>query len=232
MADIDKLFEQISNEVLTEEVKLQMSVLFENSLNEAIKAKEAELEAQNKTEIDSFKEGLVTQIDDYLTYFVEEFTKKNTQVIEEQVKIKTAEKVLKTFQALVNDFHVQLDEKKEVETDKLEESKKEISRLTNELIKSKKEVKLREKAAIVLEATSGLETDMEKAKLVEFAKNLPFDELFEKKVTAFRKATLSEAKVVKEEKEVPKKEKLVIQEEKIVEPAPEKTAVDTYLDRL
>lgn len=231
MADIDKLFEQISNEVLTEDVKLQMSVLFENALTEAVKAKEVELEKQNKTEIAEFKEGMITKIDDYLGLFVEEFVSKNSSVIEDSVKVKTAEKILKTFNGIVNDFHVQLDEKVATDEEALKESKEEINKLTKKLIESRKEVKMREKAAIVMEAASKFDTELEKAKLVEFAKKLPFDELFEKKLGAYCKTTLTESKKPATE---PKKEKLVIKEEKeefVKEPVKE-TVINRYVENL
>ena len=230
MADIDKLFEQISNEVLTEDVKLQMSVLFENSVTEAVKAKEAELEKQNKIEIAEFKEGMITKIDDYLGLFVEEFVAKNSAVVEDSVKVKLAEKIMKTFNGIVNDFHVQLDENKIDVESTLKESKEEINRLTKKLIETKKEVKMREKAAIVMEAASKMATELDKAKLVEFAKKLPFDELFEKKIGAYCKTVLTEKKEVPAEK----KEKLVIQEEKeeFVKEPEAKTAVTTYVEKL
>lgn len=218
METIDTLFEQISSDILTEETKLQMAVLFENSLNEAIKAKEVEMEASNKADITAFKESLVTNIDDYLTYFVEDFITKNTSVIEESVKIKTAERVLKTFSGVMADFHLALDEKKISTDTKLAESHQEVSDLTKQLIEAKKATKLREKAALVMEASFSLTTDVQKAKLTEYAKGLPLDEIFSKKLNAFGQLMLSEAKV---EVEKPVAQKMTLVEEKevfVVEP--------------
>lgn len=230
MGDIDKLFEQINNEVLTEDVKLQMSVLFENALLEATKAKEAELLEKSTQEMKEFKESLTNQLDSYLDLFVEEFTKKNEAVITESVKVKTAEKILKTFSALVNDFHIQLDEKKIDSEDALKEANSKINELTTKLIESRKEIKVREKAALVMEASTKLTTDLEKAKLVEYAKGLPFDELFEKKVKAYTTTVLTEGKV---KEKTFTKEKLEIKEDKPEFVAEKKeTAVSSYLDRL
>jgi hypothetical protein len=225
MADIDKLFEHISEEVLSEDVKLQMAVLFENSLTEAIKAKEAELDEANKAEITTFKESLVNQIDDYLNYFTEDFVAKNAAPIAESVKLKMAEKVLATFSGIVNDFHVQLDEKTIGDDVKLTEARTEVSELTKQLIASKKEIKLREKAALVLEASFGLTTDLQKVKLAEYAKAQPLDEMFTKKLGAFCKTVLVEAKVAPAPKE-----KLVIVEDKPEFVAEEKkpTTFDSY----
>jgi hypothetical protein len=211
MADIDALFESISNEIINEDIKLQMAVLFENALTEAVKAKELELQEDNKKELSTFKEDLVNKLDDYITHFTEEFVKNNSSVIEESVKVKTAEKVIRTFNRIVQDFHLQLDEGKVVVEDGLKESKKAINDLTKQLIEARKDTKLLEKAAIVLEASFGLTTDLEKAKLTEYAKNLDHDSLFEKKVSAFCKTVLTESKIKSTDS---KKEKLVIVEDK------------------
>ena len=113
----------------------------------------------------------------------------------------------------------------------LKESKEKINSLTNDLIAAKKETKMREKAGLVSEAISKLETDIDKAKLVEFAKKLPFDELFEKKLYAFSKTVISENKekkkeVIKEKITIKEEEEVVIKEEKV------ESQVDKYLSRL
>jgi hypothetical protein len=126
-----------------------------------------------------------------------------------------------------------LDEKKIDNEKELSEAKAEINTLTSRLIESKKEVKLREKAAIVAEACIGLKTELQKAKLVEFAAKLPFDELFEKKLGALSGTLLTEA-VTKKVEEKP--EKIVIKEE--IEEVPEtkapeeKTQKTEYLKNL
>jgi len=217
MNDIDKLFESIQSDVLTEDVKLQMAVLFENAINEAVKVKEEELEAKNKIDTEQFQESLTNKLDDYINLFVEEFTKENAKTIEESVKVKTAERVLKAFNQIVEDFNIQLDEKKVTDEEALVEAKAELNKVTNQLVEAKKEIKMREKAALVTEACSKLDTDMQKSKLVEYAKKLPFDELFERKVAAFSTTVLTEEKKPFSKKE----EKIVIIEEKETPPIAE-----------
>lgn len=229
MADIDKLFESINSEILDESTKLSMSVLFEQAINDAVKLKESELEVKNKAEITTFKETLTNKIDDYIQYFAEEFTKSNTKVIEDSVKLKLAEKVLKTFNGIVNDFNIQLDEKKINVEESLKESKTKIDTLTKQLIESRKETKLREKAALIVEAASTLTTDLQKSKLTDYAKKLTFDELFEKKIKSYVGTVLTEAKT----KAKPIAEKLEVMpddvtflEEKVT------TQMDKYLSRI
>ena len=233
MADIDKLFEQVSSEILTEEMKLSLAVMFENQLNEAIKLKEEQLQEDNKKEISTFKESLIEKIDQYLTFFSEEFVKSNQMAIQESVKTKTAERVLKAFDALMKDFHYQLDEKKVTSDDKLVEYKKEINTLTKQLIESRENVKKVQKAAMVVEASTKLDTDLQKASLVEYAKRLEFDEMFESKIKAHVTNMLTEAKhQAKEQKSQTKLivEEQVVPEKKVV--VEEKTTVDKYLENL
>jgi len=98
---LEQLFEKINSELLTDEIKLEMSAMFESAVNEAIQTKEQELEESNKQEITEFKDSLTTKLDEYLTYFVEEFTQENEQQVEDAVKIQTAEKVLGVFEGIV-----------------------------------------------------------------------------------------------------------------------------------
>ena len=228
MDDIGKLFEQINSEVLTEETKLSMAILFENAVQECVKAKEVKLEEENKAKLVEFKESLIEQVDKYLDYFVEEFTKKNAGVIEDSVKVNTAERVLKTFSTIVEDFHLQLEPKKIDAEAMVSETKKQLNDVTKELIEAKKQIKAGEKASIVLEAAHKLTTDVQKEKLAAYAKNLQLDDLFEKKVNAFVTATLVEAK--SKETKKPIVEKIVIKEEKVEEV--DRNPVNKYLEKL
>lgn len=229
MADIDKLFEQIENDVLTEDIKLQMAVLFENTLNETIKAKETELEEKFKADFIAEKEELINKLDSYLDHFCTEFVENNKNVIEENVKVKTAEKILALFESIVNDFNLQLNENKIEDGEKLEEAKQEIVKLTNQLIESKKEIKIREKAALVYEASTQLSTDMEKGKLLEYANKLSFDDLFEKKIGAFVKNLITEST----QKVEPVKEKIEVKtEEEVVIVEKNESQIDKYLQKL
>lgn len=225
MQEIDKLFESINNEILTEDVKLQMAVLYETQLNEAIKAKEEQLEKEYKDNFLTEKEQLINQLDSYLEHFVDEFIKENTTQVVESVKVKTAEKVLTLFKEMVNNFNMQLDSESINVEETLKESKDKINLLENEIITLKKEVKLRDKASLIAEAIHKLNTDMEKGKLLEFAKNLPFDELFTKKLDTYVKTVLTEKTQTPQKEDI----KLEVKEEDSTNIIVEQTEVDKIL---
>lgn len=232
MADIDKLFESIESDILSEDIKLSLGILYEQSLTEAIKAKETEMQATAATDLAKFKQGLTEQTDSFLNYFSEEFTKTNAPTIEDSVKVKLSEKIIKTFNTLMADFNMSMSEKTVSNEDELAEAKKECNKLTTDLLEAKQEIQIHKKAAIIVEHASTLSTDVQRNKLADYAKVLPLDKLFEAKVKEFSKMLLTEGKafskpVAKEKMDiVEKNETKLITEEQL------KTAVDIYEENL
>jgi len=183
MEQLKELFESIESELLTDEVKLQMSTLFESAINEAIKAKEEELEESNKKDIKVFKEDLVEQIDSYMDYFCKEYIKENEQVVEDFAKVKLAEKVLRNFQQMTEAFNISLSDESISSEDEIHELTAENTKLINKLIESRKETQDVKKAAMIKEACDTLDTDVDREKLINLAKTIEFDDdIFESKL--------------------------------------------------
>lgn len=211
--NLKELFESIQSDILTEDTQMKISVLFESAVNEAIKVKELELEEQAKAEISEFKEDLVEQVDSYLEYFTTSYIKENEQVVEDFTKVKLAEKVLRNFQQMVEAFNISLSDESIDAEDEVDELKCENNKLYNKLIESRKEIKLIKKAAMISEASDKLETEIQREKLVEMAKDLEFDEdIFESKLDVLVDKILGEKTVVAEKLE--EKEETVITESK------------------
>jgi len=197
---LEKLYESISSEILTDDVKLQMATLFESAVNEAITAKEKSLEEQNQVEVSQFKESLTNQVSEYLDYFVEEFVQENEESIDESVKINVACKVLESFDSLVEGFSKEISEEKLEESSKLEELTAEVNKLHTKVLESRGEVQSVRKTAMVLEACQELETDVEVDELVHLAKTVEFDDIFESKLQVFIEQIIS-ARTSKQSKE-------------------------------
>jgi len=173
---LEQLFEKINSELLNDEVKLEMTAMFESAVNEAIQAKEQELEESNKQEIAEFKDELTIKLDEYLTYFVEEFTRENEQQVEDAVKVKTAERVLNVFEGVVNDFNMKLSDEA-VDNDKeLEEAKATIDSQTEELLETRKQIEAMKVEKIVEGIAIGFETESDQEKFRELAKTITFTE--------------------------------------------------------
>lgn len=166
---LEKLFEKINSELLTDDVKLELSTMFESAVNQAIEAQEEELEEANRKEIAEFKEELVEKVDEYITYFVEEFTNSNEQQIEESVKIQAASRVLSVFEGLVKDFNLQLDEQVVEENEELETLKAKFNEQTEKLIAKGKELDTLKMESVKKELSLGLGTDLEMEKFLKLA---------------------------------------------------------------
>ena len=221
--DIEKLFEDISSEVLTEEVKLKLATMFESALNEAVAAKEVELEESNRAEIGQFKEELTEQIDEYLNYFVEEFIKDNEGPIVDRVKVDTASKVLESFVGLVNQFNMQLSDEKIDESLEIDELRKKNNELVEQVIESKKAVVSLKKESMVTAKGAGLATDVERERLKTLAETVECDEIFNSKLDVFVE------QIVAARTKVPS-ERLTEEEEVIPEdPALQTEAMKSYM---
>lgn len=198
---LKELFESISSDILTDDIKLQLGTIFETTVNEAVEAMELQLEENNKVEIEEFKEELVSNIDDYLNYFVGEYIKENESVVEDYTKVKLAEKVLRNFKQMCEAFNISLSEESISSEDEIEDLKTENTKLVNKLIESKKETVSVKKAAFISEAAEKLETDVQREKLVEMAKNLEFEEdIFESKLGVLINTILAKKDEIIEEK--------------------------------
>jgi hypothetical protein len=198
---LTELFESISSDILTDEIKLQLGTIFETTVNEAIEAKETELEESNKVEITEFKETLVEQVDSYLDYFVDEYIKENESIVEDYTKVKLAEKVLRNFKQMCEAFNISLSEESFSSEDEIEELQTENSKLVNKLIEAKKETVLVKKAAFIAEAAEKLDTDVQREKFVEMAKKLEFEEeIFEEKLGVIVDTILAKKEEIVEEK--------------------------------
>lgn len=224
---LKELFESISSDILTDEVKLQIGTIFETTVNEAVVAKEQELEEANRTEIAEFKDTLVEQIDSYMDYFVSEYIKENEAIVEDYTKVKMAEKVLRNFKQMCEAFNISLSEESLDSEDEIEELQSENTKLVNKLIEAKKETAQVKKAAYIAEAAQKLETDVQREKLFEMAKALDFEEeLFEGKLEVLIETVLAKKEEVIEEK-------LEEKEEVVEEPKAQVTeAVKSYLKYL
>lgn len=171
---LKQLFEKINSELLTEEVQLEMSAIFESAVNAAIAKKEVELDEKNKAEIGEFKEELIGKLDEYLHYFVEEFTRENEKQITDAVKVKTAERVLSTFESIVKDFNLQLSEQTVTDNAELDGAKSKISEQTETILALRKEIQAMQSEKIIVSIAEGLGDDVRKDKFRQLATTVSF----------------------------------------------------------
>lgn len=229
---LKELLEKINSEVMTDEVKLQVSAIFESQVNEAIKAKEAEMDEANRGEIAEFKENLISQIDEYLGYFVEEFTKENEMQIDETVQISTAKRVLENFASLVDGFHLELSEGKIEESADLVKAKADLNAAVEKVAGLKKELSEATRKIIVAEAASQLDTDSQVEKFTKLCEGVEFDmeaaDEFKAKLAFFVESVKVEAAPADKIEESTEKTTEVVIEESVKD----QTRIQSYLSRL
>lgn len=222
---LKELFESLSSDVLTEDVKLKLATIFEASVNEAVKAKETELEEASEKEMSEFKESLVESIDDYLDYFAEQFVSQNEVMVEDFTKVKVAEKVLENFKEMCNAFNISLSEETVSFEEEIQEAKESENKAINDLVEARKEIELLKKTAIITEASKQLETEVQVEDLVEKVKSLDFDDVFESKVQIFVEQILG----TKKEEEPKKLEESVEPKDETKKPSDKMSKYLNYL---
>jgi len=225
MDELKALFESLDSDIFTEDTQLKMATLFEATVNEAVKAKEEELEAKSLQEMSEFKESLVESVDSYLDYFAEQYVAQNEAIVEDFTKVKLAEKVIRNFEQMCQAFNMSLSEESVSNEDEVTAIKEDLNKKVNDLIESRKEIQTLQKAGMIAEASHKLETDVQRESLYKKAKDLELDEIFESKIEALVEGILT-AKVEEPAKKL---------EESVEEPVVEKKTTDTmskYLNYL
>lgn len=224
MEDVKKLLEdlKIDKEILSDETIGKFTVIFESKLGEAKQSQQEKLEEQNKEEIETFKNDMLTQLDEYLNYFVEKFIEDNKESITDSVKVKTAEKVLEKFHGIVDDFNISLSEEELTAEDEINDLKENLNYAVNEKIELEKELTDLRKTNLITEKASSFEVDSEKSSFTKIAENIDYldDESYKEKLkiifeninTTKEKETLTEEKL--EDKEIKNKQEEPLQESK------------------
>jgi hypothetical protein len=184
MAMLEKLFEQIESELLTDEVKMQLSTLFEAQVNDAIEAEKTKLEEKNEKEIGEFKEGLIEQVDEYMAYIVEEMMDEKEESIEEATRVATAEQILESFKTLAGNFFVSTTAEAIQESADLDDAKKDLTDAVNRALGAEKEVVSLKKSIAITAKAQEIETDTVRENFIKLAESLEYTdaESFEEKL--------------------------------------------------
>lgn len=225
---------KLDEKVFTEEVVDKMAVIMESKLSEERDTLKEELVKENEAELKEYKEFLETQLDNYLNEFVSEFTEKNKEQINESVQVKTAQKVLSAFNDMVNSFNIQLDEGTLDESFEVDTLKEQLNEAVNAKIDLENKLQDIQIKDLIKESSEKIGTDSEKAKFVELAEGLAFDDekSFKEKLTTL-KETIKVSANDEEDDTLLEKEVLDQQDEKLEEAAnPTKDFQDEYLDLL
>jgi len=223
-ADVAALTE---GEDLSEEFKEKAKTIFEaavvSKLNEELERMHEDYAKALDKEIETVKTELAEKVDDYLSYAVEAWMKKNSLQIESGIKAEMGEQVLTGLKQVFVENYIDLPDEKVDLVDDLQEQLNTMESKLNESIEENvglsKQVGSYIKNGIVTEIAEGLSLS-QKEKLVSLAEAVEFEneESFKAKVSTLRESYFST-----------KPEKTEVSEDVQVENAPEAgSAMDAY----
>ena len=223
-ADVAALTE---GENLSEEFKDKAKTIFEaavvSRLNEELERMHEDYAKALEGEIETVKSDLAEKVDEYLSYAVESWMKKNQLAVEAGIKAEMGEQVLSGLKQVFVENYIDLPDEKVDLVDGLQEQLNTMERKLNESIEENvglsKQVGGYIKNGIVTEIAEGLSLS-QKEKLVSLAEAVEFEneESFKAKVSTLRESYFST-----------KPEKTEVSEDVQVENAPEAgSAMDAY----
>jgi hypothetical protein len=223
MENLDKVFEQfVKDQVITEETKKELSVVFESMVNEAVKAKLVEEKKAIVADYDSKFEIVVAEhnentkdmLNSYLKHCVEEFVTENKVAIKNAIVVEKSKQIIDGIQAVFEKHGIRLPEGNESIVSEMNQKNenlmKENTKVVNENIQLKAALEEAEKAVAFIKMTAEM-SEVSKEKLMNLMSGLVTESVedFKEKLSILKKTVATEAKkkkkVTKEEDEEEKK---------------------------
>ena len=167
---------------LSEEFKEKAATIFETAvktrIQEQVKVLESQYEEKLSKETETVKEAMVSKVDSYLNYVVEEWMKENELAVERGIRTEIAEDFITGLKSLFKEHYIDVPEEKYNVLDDLTAQKEDLESKLNEQIEKNvdltKKVSEFDKASALAEVTADL-ADTEKEKFVAMAENIEYD---------------------------------------------------------
>ncbi len=204
--ELNKIFENVKSELLTEEVKNQIATLIEAKINEKVNEKteefKKEFETQKTQHIEKLEEKaveyvdfyLISKMDEYLNFVTEEYMKQNELAIEDGLKASMYEKLIGNIKKVLAESQVKEDEVKKNEDiyQENERMKKDLNESIKREMSLKSEIKKLEAGKVFEEVTKDL-TIVEREKLAKLVEDFEIDDVeeFRKKATVIKESLKS-----------------------------------------
>jgi hypothetical protein len=212
MENLNKVFEKyVSEEVITEEAKKEIEVVFEAMVNQVAEekfeiARTALLEEYDEkfdTVVAEHKEVVTNQLNDYMEHVVNEFIESNKLAIKDACIVEKAKSIIDGVQKVFEDHGIRLPEGNTDIVSEMNERNVEITSKYNETVNKNielvKEANELKKAVIFMKATNDL-SEVSKEKLINLMSGLVTESVedFAEKLEIVKSTLVSEAKKVKE----------------------------------
>ena len=189
---------------LSEEFKEKAATIFETAvktrIQEQVKVLESQYEEKLSKETETVKEAMVSKVDSYLNYVVEEWMKENELAVERGIRTEIAEDFITGLKSLFKEHYIDVPEEKYNVLEDLTNQSKELESKLNEQIEKNvnlsKEVSEFHKKQAILEVTADL-AETEKEKFVSMAENVEYDsaEKFREKLETIKESYFPKNKI-------------------------------------
>lgn len=218
MENLNKLFDKfVSEEVITDSAKSELSVVFEAAVNEKVNLLLEEKTKAIRNEYDSRFEVVVEehnkttrkQLNDYLKHCAQEFVAENKVAIQNTIVVEKAKAILDGIQAVFEQHGIKLPEgNTQIVTEmnsKVNKLQGDYNKVVNKNIKLETALEEAEKAVIFMKNTSDLSV-IAKEKLINLMNGLVVESVdeFAKKLSILKENVVTEKK--KGKKKVAKEE--------------------------
>ena len=188
---------------LSEEFKEKAATIFETAvktrIQEQVKVLESQYEEKLSKETETVKEAMVSKVDSYLNYVVEEWMKENELAVERGIRTEIAEDFITGLKSLFKEHYIDVPEEKYNVLEDLTNQSKDLEAKLNEQIEKNvnlsKEVSEFHKKQAILEVTADL-AETEKEKFVSMAENVEYDsaEKFREKLETIKESYFPKTK--------------------------------------
>jgi len=189
---------------LSEEFKEKAATIFETAvktrIQEQVKVLESQYEEKLSKETETVKEAMVSKVDSYLNYVVEEWMKENELAVERGIRTEIAEDFITGLKSLFKEHYIDVPEEKYNVLEDLTNQSKDLEAKLNEQIEKNvnlsKEVSEFHKKQAILEVTADL-AETEKEKFVSMAENVEYDsaEKFREKLETIKESYFPKNKI-------------------------------------
>jgi len=189
---------------LSEEFKEKAATIFETAvktrIQEQVKVLESQYEEKLSKETETVKEAMVSKVDSYLNYVVEEWMKENELAVERGIRTEIAEDFITGLKDLFKEHYIDVPEEKYNVLDDLTNQNKKLEDKLNEQIAKNvdlsKEVSSSAKAKAIDEVASDL-ADTEKEKFEKMAENVEYDsaDKFKEKLETIKESYFPKTKI-------------------------------------
>ena len=227
--DITEELNSIFGEEQSDEFRQKATSIFEAAVvarvNNEMEKVVAQIEEQNETQLNEYREAMVEKVDSYMNYIVEQWMEENQLAVENGLRNEITEEFMTGLKALFKESYIEVPEDKydvlDDLTNKVESLTAELDETISDNVTLANEVTQFRKTSVFEQVTDGL-ADTEKEKLVKLIEGVEYenDESYAEKVKVIKENYFPKDKVQSPEQTLVEESKTGTQEQEIDESHP------------